>query len=250
MPRLTVVAVAFVVLGSLLPPHQASGYEVVSVANGGTIEGKVVFTGAPPAPRKVIPTKDKEVCGGVRDVPQILLAPDKGVQDAFVYLKAVEKGKGWEKTPKTPAIDNEKCDFHPHVQIMPAGDVEIVNSDPVLHNTHGFLGKQTVFNQAMPTKGMHIEKPIRKPGMMRIECDVHGWMLGWVYAAEHPYYAVTKKDGTFSIPDVPPGSYTLVAWQEATDPAEVPVTVKAKEAAQQTIELKNATELNLEQKKK
>ena len=74
MPRLTIVAVAFLVLGSL--PPQASAYEVVSVANGGAIQGKVVFTGAPPAPRKVIPTKDKEVCGGVREVPQILLAPD------------------------------------------------------------------------------------------------------------------------------------------------------------------------------
>ena len=63
-------------------------------------------------------------------------------------------------------------------------------------------------------------------------------MLGWIYASEHPYYAVTKKDGTFSISDVPPGSYTLVAWQEYTDATEVPVTVKAKEATQQTIELK------------
>jgi hypothetical protein len=61
---------------------------------------------------------------------------------------------------------------------------------------------------------------------------------------------VTKKDGTFSIPDVPPGSYTLVAWQESADVSEVPVTVKAKEATQQTIQLKNATEQNLELKKK
>jgi hypothetical protein len=102
----------------------------------------------------------------------------------------------------------------------------------------------------MPTKGMRIEKPVRKPGLMRIECDVHGWMLAWAYAAEHPYYAVTRKDGTFSLSGVPPGSYTLVAWQEAADEVEVPVTVKPKEETQQNIELKNATQENVELRKK
>jgi len=87
-------------------------------------------------------------------------------------------------------------------------------------------------------KGQRVEKPLTKPGMTRIECDTHGWMLAWVYAADNPYYAVTAKDGTFSIADVPPGSYTLVAWQESTGEMEVPVTVKAKEAVQLPIELK------------
>jgi len=152
--------------------------------------------------------------------------------------KAVEKGKGWEKTPKTPAIDNEKCDFHPHVQIMPAGDVEIVNSDPVLHNTHGFYGKLTAFNVALPNKDQRIKKPLKKPGLVRVECDAHGWMLGWVYVADNPYYAVSGKDGTFAIKDVPPGQYTLVTWQEQTGEVEQSVTVKPKEAASVTIDLK------------
>jgi uncharacterized surface anchored protein len=73
---------------------------------------------------------------------------------------------------------------------------------------------------------------------MRVECDAHGWMLGWVYVADNPYYAMTQKDGTFTITDVPPGDYTLVAWQEFTGPTEMPVTVKAKDAAAVTVELK------------
>ncbi len=239
MPRLTVLAAALLAAGPLLPPHQASGYEAVAVTNAGAIQGKVVFTGTPPAPRKVIPTKDKEVCGsGIREVPQIVLAPDKGVQEAFVYLKAVEKGKGWEKSAKTPAIDNEKCDFHPHVQIIPAGDIEIVNSDPVLHNTHGFYGKLTAFNVALPNKDQRIKKPLKKSGLVRVECDAHGWMLGWIYVADNPYYAVTAKDGTFTIKDVPPGQYTLVSWQEHSGEVELPVTVKPKEAVSVTIDLK------------
>jgi Polysaccharide lyase family 4, domain II len=217
----------------------SGAYEAIQVTDGGTIQGKVTFPGSPPPKRKVIPTKDKEVCGTApREVDQIRLGADKAVQEAVVYLKKVEKGKAWEKVSKTPEINNLKCDFQPHVQVIAAGEFEIVNSDPVLHNTHGFLGKVTVFNVALPNQGQRITKPLKKPGLVRVECDAHGWMLGWVYVAENPYYALTAKDGTFTIKDVPPGSYTLVAWQEYTGAVEIPVTVKAKEVVSVPIELK------------
>jgi hypothetical protein len=226
-------------LGLLVAAAPAPAYEAVTVTDGGTIKGKVVFAGTPPPKKKVIPTKDKEACGsGVREVDQIVLRPDKAVQEAVVYLKQIDKGKAWEKPAKPPAIDNVKCDFVPHVQVIPAGDVEIVNSDPVLHNTHGFLGKATVFNVALPNQGQRIAKPLKKPGMVRVECDAHGWMLGWIYVAETPYYAVSAKDGGFTLTNVPPGSYTLVAWQEYAGTVEVPITVKAKEVASVTVELK------------
>jgi hypothetical protein len=224
-----------------VPPAipQADAYEAGQVADGGTIQGKVTFAGPPPAKKKIIPTKDREACGSSpRDVDQVMLGPDKAVQEAIVYLQKVEKGKAWEKAAKPPEINNVKCDFQPHVQVMPAGDVDIVNSDPVLHNTHGFLDKVTVFNVALPNQNQRIKKPLRKSGLVRVECDAHGWMLGWILVAENPYYAVTGKDGSFTIKDVPPGSYTLVAWQEFTGPVEVAVTVKAKEVVSAPVELK------------
>ncbi len=228
-------------LAMLLVAHgsHAAAYDVVPVADGGTIKGKVTFAGTPPGKKKVIPTKDKEACGSaVREVDQIVVGPDKAVQEAVVYLKQVDKGKAWEKPAKPAAIENLKCDFVPHVQVVPAGDFEIVNSDPVLHNTHGFLGKLTVFNVALPNQGQRIKKPLQKPGMVRVECDAHGWMLGWVYVADNPYYAVSAKDGTFTLTNVPPGTYTLVGWQEYTGAVEVSVTVKPKEVASVTVELK------------
>jgi Polysaccharide lyase family 4, domain II len=243
LTALIVVALACVVSAPAL------AYEAGQVSDGGTIKGKVVYQGEA-GTRKVVPTKDPEVCGGIREEPLIVVGPDKGVQDAVVYLKDIQKGKALAKPAADPTINNHNCNFEPHVQAIPVGSVVIVNSDPVMHNTHGFLGRQTVFNQALPEKGMRFPKPVRKAGMMRVECDVHGWMLAWIYAAEHPYFAVTKKDGTFTIPDVPPGNYTLVAWQESTEEAQIPVTVKAREATQQNIELKNATLQILESKKK
>jgi len=232
--RLTALAAAVLATAAV-----ADGYEVVPVPDGGTIRGKVVYPGPPPPKRKIIPTKDREVCGsGVREVDQILLGPDGAVQDAIVYLKRVERGKPWAKPAQPPAIDNVKCEFKPHVQVVQVGELEIVNSDPVLHNTHGFLDKRTVFNVALPNQGQRVRRPLRQPGLVRVECDAHGWMLGWIYVADNPYYAVTGRDGTFTLGDVPPGTYTLVAWQEYTGPVEVPVTVKPKEVVTLTVELR------------
>jgi hypothetical protein len=229
------LAAAFV----LGPAPAAGAYEVVAVTDGGGLKGKVTFDGPAPPKRKIVPTKDREACGsGVREVDQIAVGPDKGVLESIVYLKQVDKGKAWVKPAKPPELNNVKCDFQPHVQVMPQGDIVIVNSDPVLHNTKSFIDKAPVFNLALPNQGQRITRAVKRTGIMRVECDAHGWMLGWVYVADSPYYAITAKDGTFAITDIPPGSYTLVAWHEFTGAREMPVTVKAKETSSVTVELK------------
>ena len=103
--------------------------------------------------RKIIPTKDVEVCGGIREEPMIEVGPDKGVKDAAVYLVGVPKGKPWPPGGKKPELDNIKCRFVPDVQIIPTGTLDVVNKDPVLHNTHGYYGKRTAFNMALPNQG-------------------------------------------------------------------------------------------------
>lgn len=221
----------------LLSPAAARAYEVVAVSNGGTVEGKVTYQGSVPV-RKIIPTKDQEVCGAPRDEPQIRVGPDKGVQDAIVYLKAVPKGKAWGKADKPPVLDNRNCRFEPAIQIIRAGDIDIHNSDPVLHNTHGFYGRRTAFNVALPNKGDKVTRELPRPGMVRVECDAHGWMLAHVFVADSPYYALTGKDGSFSISEVPPGNYTLVVSQNYTGDNEQAVTVKGGEAVKLAIDLK------------
>ncbi len=233
--HVSIVGGLVVMFGSPLP---VAAYEAVTVTDGGTITGKVTFSGAAPT-KKIVPDKDPTVCGGPREDPLVVVGPGQGVEEAVVYVKGVEKGKAWLPKPSTPPeIVNHNCRFVPHVQAVPVGSIVIVNSDPVMHNTHGFREKATVFNQALPMKGQRFPKPLNKPGLVQVKCDVHGWMLGWVYVADNPYYAVTNKDGAFSLTDVPPGSYTLVAWQEYTGPTEVPVTVPPKGSVPVTIELK------------
>ncbi len=212
-------------------------YDVVAVSGGGRIDGKVTFQGAVPV-KKVIPTKDKDVCGGPRDEVQIIVGADKGVQDAVVYLKEVPKGKAWAAVDKVPVLDQEKCQFKPAVQVVRTGKIDIVNSDPVLHNTHGFYGQRTAFNLAMPDKGMKISSEVPRPGLVRVECDAHGWMLAHIYVADSPYYALTKADGSFSITDIPPGTYTVIAAQHFTSDTETQVTIKGGESTKIAVELK------------
>ncbi|WP_292450072.1 hypothetical protein [Mesorhizobium sp.] len=215
----------------------AEAYEEGPVTGGGTIEGTVVYRGDVPT-TKIIPTKDVEVCGGIREEPLIVVGSDQAVLNAVVYLVDVAKGKAWAKPGKPPELDNIKCRFVPVIQVIPAGSLEVVNGDPVLHNTHGYYGKRTAFNLALPNKGQRIPVELKRAGTVRIDCDAHGWMEGWVYVVDNPYYAITGADGKFSIPDVPPGDYTLVTIHSFTGPIEQPVTVKENQPTSLTIELK------------
>ena len=232
-----VTALSASVVTAAMVTVPALAYEAGTVTGGGTIEGKVVYNGAVPT-RKIIPNKDVEVCGGIRDEPLVEVGPDKGVKDAAVYLVDVAKGKAWPPASKPPELDNIKCRFEPNVQVIPAGPLDVVNKDPVLHNTHGYYGKRTAFNMALPNEGQRIPTELTRAGTVRIDCDAHGWMEGWIYVVDNPYYAITGADGKFSITDVPPGTYTLVAVQSLTGPNQQSVTVASGKPTTLTIELK------------
>ena len=206
------------------------------ITGSGAIKGAVVYTGAVPT-KKVIP-KDPEICGEPHSEAQIVVGANKGVKDAIVYLEGVAKGAPMSKPAKPAVINNQKCSFVPESQIVAPGPIEIVNSDPVLHNTHGFYGKRTAFNVALPNQGQRVTKDLPRSGLVRVECDEHGHMHATVYVADHPYHAVTGADGAFTIKDVPPGNYTLVVYQRHTGPIETPVAVKAKETTDVKVDLK------------
>jgi len=221
----------------------AQAYEVMEVKDGGTLEGKVVFKGNVPPPREAVITKDKEVCDtegtGVKKFPQIKVSEDGGVLNAIVFLDGVGKGKDWPKQEGVPFINNKNCEFEPYVQVTPVGtDFEVVNSDPVLHNTHSFVDKRTLFNLALPNQGMRIKKSMpKKPELVRFECDAHGWMLGWAYASDNPYHTVTGEGGTFKIENIPPGTYKVKVWQDYVGTKEQEVTIEPGKTATLNVEL-------------
>ncbi len=243
MRNLKYVFCLCVALGLVVVSSQSLfAYQEIVVSDGGTIKGKVVYHGAIPE-RQVIPTKNVDVCGKMRMDPMIARGHDDSVKDAIVYLERIDKGKPLPKVAKEPELNNRKCRFVPDVQVVHKGDIDIVNSDPHLHNTHGFLGRKTEFNVSLPFEGMRIKRPLRDTGLIHVKCDAHGWMLGWIYVTDNPYYAITNEKGEFTITDVPPGSYNLVTWAQymgEKNRMETPVTVGSKKTTSIDIELQKS----------
>jgi len=206
----------------------AFGYEVVDVKNGGAIKGKIktaakindplipIVIKAKPDPKET--EQEKATCGEHQQAGMYVLSAANEVKNVLVIVENVQKGKAAPKTDLV--IDNKKCYFEPVVGIAYKGaNFTIKNSDPILHNTNlGILLEQnmrrTVYNLALPRKDQVITKPVRATGLHAIKCDAHEWMRAYVYAADHPYVAVTDASGNFEIKDLLPGKYHVRIWHE------------------------------------
>ncbi len=192
-------------------------------ATAGDLKGVVHYAGTPPKNPPYAATRDQKVCGQA--------VPNESVEVANGHLENVVitlKGSGLPKPPpQTITIDQRQCRYHPHVQAAPAGStLQILNSDPMLHNIHGYMGQQTLFNLAMPIQGQKIPRPLPRTGLVSIKCDVHSWMQGFVVVTDAPY-AVVGEDGSYAIKGLPAGSYTVSAWHEKLGEKTAQVTVPA-----------------------
>jgi carboxypeptidase family protein len=202
----------------LLVAAPAGAYEVAAVPDGGTISGTVKFVGPPPKLDPIPVNKNRDVCGEHKPAEALVLSADRGVKGSVVLIGGVARGK---KGGGEVVLDNHQCVFVSHVTAVGLKEkVAIRNSDPVLHNTHGFLGTPTVFNVALPTKGQVIEvtKYLKNPGVIRVLCDAHPHMSAWMIVHDSPYYAVTDDKGAFRIADVPPGTYKVTMWHAGFRP--------------------------------
>jgi len=199
---------------ALLVAAPALAYEVVAVADGGTLSGTVKFAGLPPKLEPLAVNKNRDVCGEQKASEALVVGPERGVRGSVILLEGVARGK---KGEADVVLDNHRCVFVHHVTVtMPGERARVKNSDPILHNTHGFLGKATVFNLALPNKDQMIEvtKRLTRPGVVRVVCDAHPHMAAWMIVHDSPYYAVSDERGAFKIDGIPPGSYKVTMWHE------------------------------------
>lgn len=196
-------------------------------AGAGEVRGTVRYAGPPPKAGTLEVTKDRSTCGeGQPD--ESLLAEGGKLANAVVQLRGVP---GPAPAPVAASLDQVGCRFVPRVQALPRGSsLDIVSSDPVLHNVHGWIGRATVFNQAMAVQGQKVGRTLDRPGIIQVKCDVHDWMAAWILVVEGPA-AVTRADGSFAIAGVPPGTYTAIAWHERLGELTAQVTVPAQGAA-------------------
>ena len=214
-------------------------YHVVEVKDGGTVSGRVVWEGAPPPQADegipCLPDPDQiNACCGGGDKPckkllgRIVVDPKtKAVANTVVFLTDITKGKPLPKpgtelfTGKKAVLEEKHCYFIPHVMaVAPNTQLKLLNSDPVPNTFVARMGLNQIFNLQLSKQGQVIEGPetsVRKePGVIDVRCTAnHPWQSAFVFVLPHPYYAVTDKEGRFTIKDVPPGEYTIQCWHES-----------------------------------
>jgi len=183
------------------------------------VRGIVRFDGQPPEPNVIDVSRDKHCKKLHADQPlhdqDMLINDDSEVQNVFVYVKHRFQQKF--PVPEEPAvIDQKDCMYSPRVQGIRAGQtLQIVNSDDTTHNVRSFPTRNRAFNLGQIGVGTR-DKVFKRSEREVVEfrCDIHRWMLAWVWVLDHPFFGVTGDDGTYDIADLPAGEYTLIAWHE------------------------------------
>ena len=218
-----------------------AGYEAIQVTDGGTISGSITVSGSIPKlpPRPL--NKDPNVCGtGARESQELIVNRSGGLKNAVVIVEGVKRGKAIPAAAENTQIDQARCEYAPHVQVMRVNaEISVLNSDPILHNIHFYQNDESLFNIAQPVKGQVNKHKLEKVGFVYAECDVHGWMRGHVAVVDNPYYAVTDENGKFSIPDLPPGIYKVRVWHEYLGEKTQDVAVAARADAALNVDLKD-----------
>lgn len=246
---LTTVVVAAAMVGLAMTGSADAAkkpkYKEGEVANGGTIKGVAKWKGDIPKLPPIRAFKHMDVCGQEVMNPALMVEPNnKGVKHVAVYLKEVAEGKALPiKKPKIKrdttypdgssmtlhaGLDASQrpesllCNFEEHVwATIRTRPVGMYNLENLLHNPHAFKsqgyedGAATLFNFPLPDRNRMVKKKVKRvKGLNRYQCDTHVHMNGWIFGFDHPYFNVTDKNGGYSITDIPPGKYTLVAWHE------------------------------------
>jgi plastocyanin len=218
----------------------------VDMATAGSVTGVVTVDGAVPKNEPIKMNADP-VCMKENKDPQFqetyeVGADGKTLGNVFVYVKDGLGNYVFDTPTKPATIDQKECRYHPHVfGMMVNQPLEIVNSDPTLHNIHALPKGNAEFNNGQPIQGMKMTHTFDKPEVMvPFKCDVHGWMNAYVGVMSNPYFAVTDKDGKFDLPNLPPGTYTIEAWHEKAGAQTASVTIGAKETKEITFTFKPA----------
>jgi plastocyanin len=162
----------------------------------------------------------------------VLLGAGGEVAEAFVWIRE-GMPDGDYPVPKEPVvIDQRGCEYAPRVAGVRAGQpIAFRNDDDALHNVHALGRGSNQFNFGMPLAGMETRRTFALPQVMvPIGCDVHPWMRAYAGVVQHPFFAVTGADGKYLLQGLPPGSYTVEAWQEALPRTTVAVTLAAGES--------------------
>ena len=202
----------------------------VDPQTAGEITGRILFTGKRPPPKKIEMDEDP-VCAKLH--PQavfdeaVTVNANQTLANVFVYVKQGLEDQRFDPPAEPVVIDQSGCRFGPRVLGLQTGQIlRVTNSDPLTHNIHPVPQINRDWNQSQAPGADPLARRFTQPEVMiRVKCNIHSWMKAWVGVVAHPYFAVTGTDGSFRLRDLPPGAYTIEAWQEQLGRQEQQVTL-------------------------
>jgi hypothetical protein len=231
MRKLVIAATALTLVGGLaiwmLAPAPATAQ------GGGTVEVEVKYNGAPVV-EKIKVNKDTAKCGTEAVIEKVVVGGNKGLKNAVVSVPSAKGGTSAAKA----VIDQHGCKFVPHVVVMTPGKIDIKNSDDILHNIHTYSTANPSINKAQPKFKKVMTEEFQKPEVIKVTCDVHSWMLGWVAVVPTSAFGVTNDSGAAKIDNVPAGKQTVEVWHETLGKQTKEVEVKAGQTTKVSFEMK------------
>ena len=180
------------------------------LALSGTLKGKITYSAEVQLAKSFKTGKYKKACGP--EVPnEKLLVNDKNLENVVVSVE----GKNLGGTPGKYTLDQKNCRYVPHVMaMMKDSELKIHSSDPINHNLHTYSFDNDPVNIMFLPNQDNYEQEFEEPEIIKVECDLHWWMTAWIIVTDNSFFDISGQEGTFEIPNLPPGKYTINAWHE------------------------------------
>lgn len=216
-------------------PVPAGGGMTVDAATAGSVSGMVMFDGTAPRMRPINMAAEPS-CAQVHTTPAMtedyVVGSGGALENVIVYLQGDFSQYSFPPAAAPVILDQKGCQYIPHVLALQTGaPLNVLNSDQTTHNIHPTPMNNREWNQSQPPGAAPLDESFaREEIAIPVKCNVHPWMKSYIAVMSNPYYQVTGADGAFSLTNVPPGTYTLVAWHEALGPMEQSVTIGPSEA--------------------
>jgi len=209
----------------------AAGNAPAPSADGASVVGKVKFSGQLPQPAKVSMNADPS-CAKLHPGPAVsqdfLTGSDNSLGNVIVFISDGLGNRSFDVPAEAVTFEQKGCEYAPHVVAVRANQkLKMVNSDNTTHNIHPLPANNREWNKAEPAGSTMEESFPREEIAIPVKCNVHPWMKSYVAVFKHPYFAVTGKDGSFQLPNLPPGDYTVEAWHEKLGTMTQKITITA-----------------------